>query len=69
MNVIVVVTLFPGMVRFVEGVIVRPVPAVLEPVQNWLVPKVILFKVKVLFPEAPVELFQVTWTFATVIVS
>jgi hypothetical protein len=65
---IVDVTLFPGMVTVVEGVIVRPLPAVLLPDQK-VVPRVMLFKVKILPPGAPVELFQVTWTFETVIAS
>ena len=63
---IVEVTLFPGMVTFVEGVIVRPVPAVLLPDQNVL-PRVMLCNVSWLLPDAPVVLFQVTWTFETVI--
>ena len=69
-NTIVEVRLFPGMVTVVEGVIVRPVPAVLLPVQN-VVPRLTLFKVKVLPepPGAPVALFQVTWTSRTVIES
>lgn len=64
------VRLFPGMVTVVEGVIVSPLPAVLLPVQN-VVPRLTLFKVKVLPepPGAPVALFQLTWTFRTVIES
>ena len=65
---IVEVMLFPGMVTFVEGVIVRPVPAVLLPDQNVL-PRVMLVKVKVPLLGDPVELFQVTWTFETVTAS
>lgn len=53
------ILLLPGMVTVVEGVIVRPVPAVLSPVQN-VVPRLTLNKVKGLLPDAPVELFQVT---------
>jgi hypothetical protein len=56
---IVDVLLFPGMLTVVEGVIVRPLPAVLLPVQN-VVPRLALSKVKGLLPEAPVALFQVT---------
>jgi hypothetical protein len=56
------------MVTVVEGVIVRPLPAVLLPVQN-VVPRLTLFKVKVLLAGAPVALFQATCTFRTVIES
>jgi hypothetical protein len=56
------------MVSVVEGVIVRPLPDVLLPVQN-VVPRLTLFKVNGLLAGAPVALFQVTWTFRTVIES
>lgn len=55
------------MVTVVEGVIVRPLPAVLLPVQN-VVPRLTLFKVKVFLPGAP-AMFQATCTFRTVIES
>jgi len=62
------VVLFPGIVTVVEGVIVKPLPAVLLPIQN-VVPRLTLCRVKVLPepPGAPVEEFQVTWTSKTVI--
>jgi len=63
------IVLFPGMVRVVEGVIVKPLPAVLLSIQN-VYPRLTLFSVKVLgLPVPPVEEFQVTWTSRTVIVS
>jgi hypothetical protein len=62
--------LFPGIVTVVEGVIVRPLPAVLLPIQN-VVPRLTLCNAKVLPepPGPPVEEFQVTWTSRTVIES
>lgn len=65
------VMLFPGIVTVVAGVIVSPLPAVLEPIQNVVVPRVTLDNVKVLPlpPGAPVELFHVTCTSETVIAS
>ena len=61
--------LFPGMVSVEEGVIVSPLPDVLAPIQNVVVFSVTPFKVNGLLPEAPVELFHVTWTLETVIAS
>ena len=67
-KMIVDILLFPGMVTVVDGVIVKPPPEVLLPAQN-VVPRLALNKVKGLLPEAPVVLFQVTWTLETVIAS
>ena len=61
------VTLFPGMVKVVEGVIVR-VPVLSVPAQN-TPPRLALFKAKGLLPAPPFVEFQETWTFRTVIVS
>lgn len=48
------------MVRVVEGVIVRPLPVGLAPIQNVVVFSVAPVKIKALLPGPPVELFQVT---------
>lgn len=59
------VSLLPGMVTVVEGVIVRfPVRSV--PAQNTL-PRLALFRAKGLLPAPPFTEFQTTWTFKTVI--
>jgi len=65
---IVDVVLFPGIVTVVEGVIIRPLPAVLAPVQNWT-PRLAYCRVKVLLPAPPLTEFHITWTFGTVIES
>ena len=56
---IVDVALFPGIVTVVEGVIVKPLPAVLLPVQNTL-PRLAYCKVKGLLAGPPVAEFQAT---------
>jgi hypothetical protein len=53
-----VVTLFPGIVTVVEGVIVA-FPVLSVPVQN-MPPRLTLFKDKVLLPDPPVAEFQTT---------
>ena len=56
------------MVTVVDGVIVKPLPEVLLPVQK-VVPRLALNKVRGLLPDAPVVLFHVTTTLETVIAS
>ena len=59
-----VVTLYPGIVTVVEGVIVR-FPVLSLPFQN-MPPRLTLFKIKGLLAGPPVAAFQTTWTLRTV---
>lgn len=59
------VTLLPGMVTVVEGVIVR-FPVLSVPAQN-TPPRLALFRANGLLPAPPFTEFQTTWTFKTVI--
>ena len=64
---IVDVVLFPGMVRVVEGVMVK-FPELSLPVQK-KTPRLAVFRYKGLLAGPPLAAFQTTWTFRTVIVS